>query len=190
MAKQQARQTIETTVIGAVMWCVMLVQAMSLDPDDKQEHYVPRSKRSWHSSLSVTDIGCMIERGADFLQRNVRWLKSNRKTARFREIRTVAHRIARHGRDRTSVAATMALAVIMVMESRTPNQHSNTARFDTDATFIGVDNRCTACISDDMAHFVGKLTPGTKTIKGFHGSRTTWSVRQTCLKQIFRSSPQ
>jgi hypothetical protein len=107
------------------------------------------------------------------MQRNVRWLKGNRKSARFRKIRTVAHRMTRHGRDRTSVAATMALAVIMVMESRTPNQHSNTARFDTDATFIGVDNRCTACILDDLAHFVGKLTPGTKTIKGFHGSRTT-----------------
>jgi hypothetical protein len=70
--------------------------------------------------------------------------------------------MARHGRDHTSVAATMALAIFIVMESRTPNQHSNMARSDTDATFIGVDNQCTVCISDDLAHFVGKLTPGTK----------------------------
>jgi hypothetical protein len=30
-----------------------------------------------------------------------------------------------------------------------------------------------ACLSDDVTHFVGKLTPGTRTIKGIHGSRTT-----------------
>jgi hypothetical protein len=38
---------------------------------------------------------------------------------------------------------------------------------------ISVDNRCLACISDNSANFIGKLTPGTKIIKGFHGSRTT-----------------
>jgi hypothetical protein len=54
--------------------------------------------------------------------------------------------------------------------SRTKAQQcGNVASFDTDGSMIAVDNRCSACILDNPAHFVGKSTPRLKTIKGFHG---------------------
>jgi hypothetical protein len=40
-------------------------------------------------------------------------------------------------------------------------------------TTLGIDNWCTACISDKKEHFVGSLIPGQKVIKGFHGSKAT-----------------
>ena len=46
-------------------------------------------------------------------------------------------------------------------------------QFDTDSVPIGIDNRCSACISHKAEDFIGELKDTTKTIKGFAGSRTT-----------------
>ena len=47
-----------------------------------------------------------------------------------------------------------------------------TVRFDTDAKPIGVDNRCSDCISPYIEDFIGPLEDTNKTIKGFAGART------------------
>ena len=51
--------------------------------------------------------------------------------------------------------------------------HTNTMRFDTDSAKVGIDNRCSACISHVPQDFIGALTDSNRTIKGFGGSRTT-----------------
>ena len=43
-------------------------------------------------------------------------------------------------------------------------------KFDTDAKPIGVDNRCSACISPYIKDFIGPLEDTNKTIKGFAGA--------------------
>ena len=45
-------------------------------------------------------------------------------------------------------------------------------KFDTDTKPIGVDNRCSACISPYIEDFIGPLEDTSKTIKGFAGART------------------
>ena len=47
------------------------------------------------------------------------------------------------------------------------------ARFDTDAKPIGVDNRCSACISPYIEDFIGPLEDTNKTIKGLLGLEQT-----------------
>ena len=44
--------------------------------------------------------------------------------------------------------------------------------FDTDSDYIGIDNRASACMSDDVTDFVGILRPTKRVVKGFAGSRT------------------
>ena len=56
------------------------------------------------------------------------------------------------------------------MTATAPEAHSTT--FDTDSTTVGIDNRCTACISDDVHDFIGPLQDSKRVIKGFGGSRT------------------
>jgi hypothetical protein len=67
----------------------------------------------------------------------------------------------------------IAMAVIAMESTGKDVPRSKLVQFDTDSMTVGVDNRCTACISDRREHFVGELTPGRKVIKGFHGSKTT-----------------
>jgi hypothetical protein len=80
-----------------------------------------------------------------------------------------------------NVAGIMAIAGMIAMESSKKNRESNknTVQFDTDAAAVGIDNWCTACISDKREHFVGNLIPGRKVIKGFHGSRATEVMSST-----------
>ena len=51
--------------------------------------------------------------------------------------------------------------------------HSNITNFDTDAVPVGIDNRCSACISHVPEDFIGTLEDTNRCIKGFGGSRTT-----------------
>ena len=46
-------------------------------------------------------------------------------------------------------------------------------QFDTDSVPIGIDNRCSACISHKAEDFIGQLQDSPKVIKGFGGTRTT-----------------
>jgi hypothetical protein len=43
--------------------------------------------------------------------------------------------------------------------------------FDTDSHAIGIDNRCSACISPDPNDFIGKFQSTNRTITGFGGTR-------------------
>ena len=53
-------------------------------------------------------------------------------------------------------------------------------RFDCDAVTVGIDNRCSGCISHKATDFVGRLRRTDKTIKGF-GGITTFKVMQGTL---------
>ena len=44
-----------------------------------------------------------------------------------------------------------------------------TTVFDTDSNAIGIDNRCSACLSHDIDDFVGPVTNTNRRIKGFGG---------------------
>jgi hypothetical protein len=115
----------------------------------------------------------LINKGADLLL-TTKWIRGTQSSKRYRTVRAIARRMSTgNGRKTASLAAAMVFVAVIVMESRAVPKHSNAASFDTDSSMIGVDNRCSACISNNPAHFIGKLTPGLKTIKGFHGSRTT-----------------
>ncbi len=67
------------------------------------------------------------------------------------------------------------------MTTEAIHAQSLTGSFDTDSKPIGIDNRCTACISHDATDFVGDILPSNRWIKGFGGSKTT-NVRTGTLR--------
>ena len=52
-----------------------------------------------------------------------------------------------------------------------PATNPDLATFDTDSLDFGIDNRCSACISNVKEHFVGDLIQSNKVIKGYGGTR-------------------
>jgi hypothetical protein len=51
--------------------------------------------------------------------------------------------------------------------------NENRTVFDTDSGKIGVDNRCSGCISHQVDDFIGPIHDSQRSIKGFGGTRTT-----------------
>ena len=60
---------------------------------------------------------------------------------------------------------------VVALEAKA-NKRMNIARFDTDSAPVGIDNRCTGCISHVAEDFIGPLHDSGKALKGFGGSRT------------------
>ena len=72
-------------------------------------------------------------------------------------------------RHRSAVTAMSVLA----MQARTAIATERSVRFDTDSSLVGIDNRCSGCISHMNEDFIGELKPSNRVVKGFGGSRTT-----------------
>ncbi|KAI2497134.1 hypothetical protein MHU86_17395 [Fragilaria crotonensis] len=86
------------------------------------------------------------------------------QTRRRRILRTVT----RH-RYTTKIMAMSVLA----MQANATISTERESRFDTDSGLVGIDNRCSACISHEPSDFDGPLEKSNRVVKGFGGSRTT-----------------
>jgi hypothetical protein len=84
-----------------------------------------------------------------------------------------------HGSQRTSrkrsrrLLALLAYSAVCHSTEACYTQSTEAGYFDTDSKPVGIDNRCSACISHDVTDFIGELRPSNRWIKGFGGSRTT-----------------
>ena len=75
-------------------------------------------------------------------------------------------------RSRMMIAA-LAMTAVTAMPVKLKEKHNLTTTFDTDSKVVGIDNRCTACISSDANDFIGDIRPSGRVIKGFGGTKTT-----------------
>ena len=74
------------------------------------------------------------------------------------------------------------LTTLLVMQTRALPTKQQRTYFDTDSKLVGIDNRCSACISHDITDFVGTLTESNRTIKGFGGIRHTSQILTGTIK--------
>ena len=68
----------------------------------------------------------------------------------------------------TRLLATFIIAQAVVTQ---PYHLGENGTFDTDSKLVGIDNRCSTCISHNRADFPGKLTKCARPIKGFGGTK-------------------
>ena len=67
----------------------------------------------------------------------------------------------------------MAMAMIMAMSGTTAISESECGPFDSDSNLIGIDNRCSGCITHVRTDIPGELRPCDRVIKGFGGTKIT-----------------
>lgn len=77
----------------------------------------------------------------------------------------------------------VAMSVLAMQAYATVSTERETC-FDTDSSDIGIDNRCSACISHVESDFEGPLVHCNRVVKGFGGSRTR-NVKMGTLKWIW-----
>ena len=95
-------------------------------------------------------------------------LMSHTSGRRYRKVQIQLPRTSRLRRTRNNTFYALS---VMALQTNA-GKYTNQVRFDTDSAPIGIDNRCSACISHVAQDFIGPLRDSGRTIKGFAGSRT------------------
>jgi hypothetical protein len=62
------------------------------------------------------------------------------------------------------------MSVMAYKATTSPLGNTAITSFDTDSFHIGIDNRCSACISNDRNDFIGPLKKVSRKVKGFGGA--------------------
>ena len=75
----------------------------------------------------------------------------------------------------TGLACKLAYTAIIAMSTQQNYNVSKAIPFDTDSQMIGVNNRCSACITHVREDMPGELVPCHQSIKGFGGAKV-WEV--------------
>ena len=88
--------------------------------------------------------------------------------------RTRKQRITRASNNARKLVTVTAMTVLAMQVNATISAESREVRFDTDSATIGIDTRCSACISHCEDDFEpGSLRPCDRVVKGFGGTRVT-----------------
>jgi hypothetical protein len=140
----------------------------------KRTQYKPKSQRGkgwpYTTRLKTWAIQC----GSKMADPISKWANSRkeRKTIfeRTKLERTEIARRMQKGNDKRKMAF---LAFAVVAMQGTGGLKDNHTSFDTDSAPIGIDNRCTGCISHRIEDFEGPLQESNRAIKGFGRTRTT-----------------
>ena len=80
---------------------------------------------------------------------------------------------AAHAKTPTRRHQVTAYQALLAQQARDEAQAHGAATFDTDSAQVGIDNRCSACITHVIDDFETPPQPTNRVIKGFGGSRTT-----------------
>lgn len=128
----------------------------------ESNQYIPKSRRYPHSwkrmGIGIHSIHSYSDNVINIKDRIIRRLRI------FQQIPECIGRSIQNG--------CITCMQLIAMEASENPRGARMATFDTDSSSIGVDNRCSGCISHRIEDFEGPLADTRKSIKGFGGSRT------------------
>ena len=134
--------------------------------------YLPKYNRWRRIRDRFKAVTTLISTKIDELSRNTAPIRRSTQSYRHGNF---------HRRRKSKSIAAMA-AVLMVASAQSRQVVHQSAQFDTDSKPIGIDNRCSACISHDIKDFIGPLKESDRTIKGFGGIRHTSQIMVGTIK--------
>ena len=157
----------------AVGYFALIIYAIFFYRDEQSQekvlHYVPKSQRSNEGAWVTIAKTWLYEQKSYFYERIAKMAIMQQRQAKLRRAYVATKRF--HKTTRKQQRGIVALAAIAMQAGSYANE--NQIQFDTDSEPIGIDNRCTGCISHKIEDFDGPLIESDRSIKGFGGSRTT-----------------
>ena len=138
--------------------------------DVNESNYTPKSQRWWvieWTKNAFRHVSTGMAKAIDYLDENI---TLRRRCQLAKVIAFTAKPRKRFNLVRMVAMATVLChpAGVVDLKQNLSNHYNNIANFDTDSKFspIGVDNRCSGCISDDIDNFEGPLMTSKRVIKG------------------------
>ena len=117
---------------------------------------------------ALQKAGANVERWVHNLQTR------NENVQKVRKMRQVASKMNNNREyfKRNYGRALVAFSALSMANKTLAAKHDTRVFFDTDVDTVGIDNRCSACISHCIDDFKGPLRDTKRSIKGFGGTRT------------------
>ena len=143
--------------------------------NDLSRLYVPKWKRKTIYWKMKSVITCKYHNGMKHTENIINnW---EVKRPRRRNAVTKHNSPGTNYSKRTRIPSLMTMAAIaMTTQTATISETQRLCTFDTDSKMIGIDNRCSACISCDKNDFAPDLKPCKRSIKGFGGTRHNGTI--------------
>ena len=159
-------------LISAALYCTPSeIQMMN----DSTKSYTPKWRRksvTWWMKNQCTKYGKRIGKSLENIINGFEMIPTSHKLQkeRYNRMQNAARKMSRY-KPVSTRRALLAMAVIAMSAESKIKMGQTTSNFDTDSKTIGVDNRCSACISCDETDFESDLRPSSRSIKGFGGAR-------------------
>ena len=161
-----------------------------VDPcnDANNRAYFPKSMRKSNAINKINDK--LTKWTKRLLEKVMEQIESIPSRRRINKIKIIAKTINRKPstnpiKSRMKIMGKVfvfpVLAMVANQKGHTITKRQRNITFDTDSDSIGIDNRCSACISNVIDDFVGSVTESKRTIKGFGGNRVTNLMMGTIL---------
>jgi hypothetical protein len=149
-----------------LLYAILLIiqVAYSNKPKNQTPQYIPKSKRgkTWQCTAKLkTWASNQANKVADSISK---WDTANQSRKKFETAKKIATKIGNRGQSNRNVAFLAFAAAAMQANG---GLHDNQMVFYTDSAPIGIDNRCTGCISHQTKDFKGPLQESNRAIKGF-----------------------
>jgi hypothetical protein len=146
----------------------MLIQN---DNNVHETRYTPRSKRSTWWYATTTTVNKYAAACGNWIESKIGTTPTgSRQTSRARRLKNAVLRIKRPRRGKLRMIVSLLATAAVAMSTTTGTERD--VNFDTDSGPVGIDNRCSGCISHEISDFIGDLRPCSRAIKGFGGSKT------------------
>ena len=158
-------------VVRQYVYIIWLCSHLWTDtPSLHDTYYVPRSQRgTWPHKLKKGMVHLLSQAAQSIDTFVTRHTTSTGHTPR-RSISPVVR--CKRTLCRRRLGHLVLMSSIIAMDARHTKPRERTTVFDTDSRAIGIDNRASACISDNPDDFDGPLRKCTRAIKGFGGTTT------------------
>ena len=152
-----------------VIYIIAFIAQLLYFDQHQRPQYVPKRKQ-WRRTNEMTKwISKQIYTIATIGHATTyQWHASRQSRTKVTRARRIANRMQPRYKSRTHFL--IALSEV-AMSAQSP-QARQTRSFDTDSGPIGIDNRCTGCISHKIEDFQGPLRDSGRQIKGFGGTTT------------------
>ena len=153
-----------------------------LQSNDSTKEYVPKSKRLKDRDYGILQLMKVLNQKINVRIQNqiIKWGNTRRLKRMQRSSRLISrcyHRTKVNDFSKSIEKRSMTSLTIMpalAMQAKTSTSKSaRLTSFDTDSYDIGIDNRCSRCISHQVEDFIGNLKDSKHSIRSFGGTQTT-----------------
>ena len=142
-------------MLVALIFCTLIFPYNSNHCNDPNEKYVSKAKRSMKSKIFNSARKWMKNSYGKLIDAFDDWSVQN-PTRVIRKRQLIAIRMRTHTRRRVNIATPIMVAAAVAMQAQGAigTHASRRINFDTDSEEIGIDNRCSACISHKIEDFI------------------------------------